>query len=228
MRSRAKRRQPVLIVMAKTPRLGAAKRRLAAEIGDVAALRFYRNCLNRMLQRLAHDPRWRVQLAVAPHEAIADPFWRRLASRHGVELVGQGEGDLGERMQRLLDKANGPAVLIGSDIPEIEPADIADAFRRLGRADAVFGPARDGGFWLAGFSRRQLHPFDDVRWSSSEALLDVIGNLKGRRIGLAATLSDVDGSTAYRRFMGPAARMVFPAPLRRRETQPRGDRTLVV
>ncbi|WP_425283593.1 DUF2064 domain-containing protein [Methyloceanibacter stevinii] len=47
----------------------------------------------------------------------------------------------------------GPVVLVGSDIPRISRAHIAEAFRLLGNADAVFGPAQDGGYWLVGFKR---------------------------------------------------------------------------
>ena len=59
-----------LVIMAKSPRLGLAKRRLGAEIGDIAALRFYRNCLNRSCSRLGSDPRWQTLLAVTPDREI--------------------------------------------------------------------------------------------------------------------------------------------------------------
>ncbi len=45
--------RPVVILFARTPRLGLVKRRLASDIGDVAALRFYRNQLTRMIRELA-------------------------------------------------------------------------------------------------------------------------------------------------------------------------------
>ncbi len=48
----------------------------------------------------------------------------------------------------------GPVVIIGADIPEITPDHIGRAFAALGRSDAVFGPAADGGYWLVGLKRR--------------------------------------------------------------------------
>ena len=52
----------------------------------------------------------------------------------------------------------GPVVVIGSDIPGITARHIAEAFRLLGRHAFVFGPARDGGYWLVGARRRPAGP----------------------------------------------------------------------
>ena len=183
---------PRLIVMAKQPRAGAVKRRLARGIGTVAATRFYRTTLRHTLMRLGADPRWQTYLAVTPDLALREPFWP-LWPR--VTRIPQGEGDLGARMQRLFDAMPpGPAVLVGSDIPAICPTHIAEAFRCLGRADAVFGPAEDGGYWLVGFRRSpgRLSPFDGVPWSTDQALAATCDNLKGRTVALTDTLSDVD------------------------------------
>ena len=82
----------------------------------------------------------------------------------------------------------------GSDIPAMRPAHIAQAFKLLGSADAVFGRAPDGGYWLVGLRRvpRVLKPFADVRWSGPNTLADTLANLAGKRVAFAATLSDVD------------------------------------
>jgi len=73
-----------LVVLAKAPRLGTVKRRLAADIGAVAALRFYRATLAATLRRLGRDPRWTTWLAVTPDAAAArDAGWLR-SLRAGV------------------------------------------------------------------------------------------------------------------------------------------------
>ena len=89
----------------------------------------------------------------------------------------------------------GPVCLIGADVPGIDRQRIAEAFAALGRNDMVFGPAPDGGFWLIGAKRgATLSPrvFDGVRWSTRHALADTRAKLPGKRIGLVATLRDVD------------------------------------
>ena len=121
-----------------------------------------------------------------------------------VNLVDQGTGDLGDRMQRMFNTLPiGPVVIIGSDVPNIERADIANAFHQLGRHDAVFGPAPDGGYWLVGQSRRRtvLPMFDNVRWSSEHALSDTMANLKGAPVKLLRQLADVDDAASYRNWL---------------------------
>ena len=181
-----------LILFARMPRLGAGKRRLAREIGPVAALRFERLMLARSLRRLGRDRRWTLRLAVTPDRAASR--WR---GRYRV--VPQGRGDLGERMRRALAGCPpGPAVLIGTDIPEMAAAHIAEAFTLLGRYDVVFGPAGDGGFWLVG-ARHRPPDFGAVRWSSRHALADVLANLPSSlSVGFAARLDDVDDGPSYR------------------------------
>ena len=207
-RTRRGAHAPYLIVMAKSPRSGRIKRRLAARIGAGPATRFYRSCLTHTLRRLGSDRRWRTLLAVFPDSDIGAGFWPS-----GIRRLPQGCGDLGARMQRLFRKLPpGPAIIVGSDIPKISAASVAQAFRLLGNAEAVFGRAPDGGYWLIGLRRspRLLAPFAPVRWSSSHALADTLGNLKGSRVAFAATLGDVDTEGDFRRLRGNWERLIPP------------------
>jgi uncharacterized protein len=176
--------------MAKAPVAGRVKTRLAAEAGAGAAVRFARHSLAALLQRVAIDARWSTTLAVTPDIAATSRLCRR-----SLLVMPQGGGDLGARMQRLFDRAPlGPVVIVGTDIPDIGRAHIAAAFRLLGRHDAVFGPAADGGYWLVGLRRRPrtLRPFRGVRWSTEHALADTLANLRGHSIARLPTLCDVD------------------------------------
>jgi hypothetical protein len=186
-----------LVLFLRAPRLGAGKRRLAREIGDVAAVHFERLMLARLARRLGRDGRWRLRIALTPDRA-------RLLRYGRCDVVGQGSGDLGARMRRAIAACPpGPAVLIGADIPALGAAHIAAAFRLLGSCDLVFGPAADGGFWLFGARCRQYLPelFRGVRWSTADALADVLAALPGgAEVGFAARLEDVDDAEAYRRL----------------------------
>ena len=192
--------------MAKHPAMGRVKRRLAREAGATAATRFYRGSLAHTVLRLASDPRWLTVLAMDCAPGDAQGFSPRRAT-----MMAQGKGDLGVRMQRLFSRLPpGPVVIVGGDIPSIRPAHIAEAFRLLGSADAVFGPAPDGGYWLVGLKRRPRvpKPFAAVRWSGPHALADTRENLKGCRVALAARLSDVDRAEDLRREGGRAGRLI--------------------
>lgn len=198
--------------------MGAVKTRLAADIGQVRSLRFYRSLTGVLIRRLATDRRWRTVLAVTPDRARGSRLWPP-----GVRRTPQGRGDLGARMLRLLrGQGHRPAVLIGSDIPGIGAAHIAEAFRLLRENDVVFGPAADGGFWLVGLKSSPRLPgvFGGVRWSGPHALADTLGNLAGRKIGFAATLSDVDEAASYRRVAHLGARVTLPAGAGRGEEAP--------
>lgn len=192
-----------LVIFAKEPLLGAVKTRLARDIGAAAALGFYEQTLRDLVRRVACNAPWRCWLAVTP-----DGFARQARRRwrflpRNVAVVPQGPGDLGARMARSFARLPpGPAVLIGSDIPAIARAHIADAFAALGRHDAVFGPAEDGGYWLVGQRRLRAMPglFRHVRWSSADALADTLANLaRGQTHALVARLADIDDGAAYAR-----------------------------
>ena len=188
-----------LVLFVRAPALGRGKRRLAREIGDVAALRFERQMLAVLPRRLGRNRRWRLRIAATPDRA------RRCGPRRParIERVGQGVGDLGTRMSRAIGACPpGPVVLVGSDIPAMRASHIAAAFGLLGARDLVFGPAEDGGFWLVGTRRRQHLPalFRAVRWSTADTLADVLANLpRHLAIGFVERLADVDDAEAYRR-----------------------------
>jgi uncharacterized protein len=195
-----------LIVMARAPVAGRVKTRLAAEAGLATAVRFARHSLTALVRRVGMDARWSTLLAVTPDNSVRSRTWPR-----GVGLMPQGVGDLGRRMQRLMDDAPpGPVVIIGTDIPGIGRGHIASAFGALGRHDAVLGPAEDGGYWLVGLRRRPrvLRAFAGVRWSSAHALGDTLANLRGHKSALLPTLGDVDTAGDLDRHAGRWGRRI--------------------
>ena len=195
--------------MARLPVAGAVKSRLARAIGTTQATRFYRNAVSTTIARLAGQPFWQTIVAVTPDWAIADRTWPR-----GVSVMAQGPGDLGARMQRLLERQRpGPVVVIGTDIPGIQVQDVRRAFYILGRKNVVFGPAQDGGFWLVGLRRRPrpVQLFKGVRWSAPSTLVQTRANIAEGKVGIASTLRDVDHAcdlAAHHRILG---RRILPA-----------------
>ncbi len=189
----------ILIVMAKAPRFGRVKTRLAAGVGPLEAWRFYRNSLNALLCRLGRDRRWQLILAVTPDDFSGGrAFW----PRHGARRA-QGRGDLGQRMRNALlaaGRSGDRVVLIGGDIPGVEAGHIDNAFRALARRSMVVGPAGDGGFWLIGIRREGKGPgdgglagaFDGIRWSQPDVLQRLLENTRHRPPVLTDCLQDVD------------------------------------
>ncbi len=151
-----------LVVLTRWPVPGRCKRRLAAGIGNRRAAAVQHR-LNRHTLASALALRELHRGAITPELVLAtEPLGPRAAQRWARQLgadrgVGQGSGGLGLRMQRQLQRAwregTGQVVLIGSDLPELQPADLLAAFQALERVPLVLGPATDGGYWLIGLAR---------------------------------------------------------------------------
>lgn len=188
------RLKPLVVVMVRAPLPGKAKTRLSRQIGSTEALRFYRTTSVTVIRRLARDPRWQLVLAVTPDHHVGSRFWPAHLPR-----TPQGPGGLGRRMRLLLSRMRGcPVVLIGSDIPDVRPADIAAALRKITASNLVLGPAGDGGFWLIAIHARPLRHdvFDNVRWSTEFAMADTVRTWRGA-VAFATRLSDVDTPEDY-------------------------------
>jgi 2-phospho-L-lactate guanylyltransferase (CobY/MobA/RfbA family) len=151
--------------------------------------------LRKALAGLA-SARWDCWIAVTPDRfAARGRFWPPR-----WQAIPQGGGDLGARMARLFATLPpGPAVIVGSDIPELRATDATLAFAALVDHDLVVGPARDGGYWLVGLSRTARATgaatglFRAVRWSTSHALADTLRNVPiDWRLVRLRELSDVD------------------------------------
>lgn len=182
-----------VFIYAKPPVMGLSKTRLADGLGAAEAQRIARWTFEKTLQA-THDNRWKTILATTPDKylnATLGGLWPK-----SLERMSQGNGDLTERLNKGLRAAgNGKVLFIGADCPDITNALIAEAFDRLSQSDAVFGPARDGGFWLFGINKRTQtrSPFEKVRWSTKHALGDVRDNLFGQaKISYLPELIDID------------------------------------
>jgi rSAM/selenodomain-associated transferase 1 len=198
--------------MLKEPRPGRVKTRLAAGIGSIAAARWFRTHATALVARL-EDPRWRMVLAVAPdREGLASRVWPAHLPR-----MPQGPGDLGARMGRLFRTLPpGPVLIVGADIAGLTRGPVARAFAALERADAVLGPAEDGGYWGIGLKRTARPParlFENVRWSTPHALADTAATLPARTARVD-TLADIDTAADLART-GMSSCSKYP---RRRQT----------
>lgn len=191
--------------MVKLAAAGRVKTRLAKGLGAGRAAAIYRQMTAALLRDVARDRRWETWLAIAPDHALASPTWPS-----GPQRIAQGRGDLGRRMGRLAaELPPGPVVIIGTDVPDIRTGHIMRAFRQLEFHDAVFGPAADGGYWLAGLARRRAVPglFADVRWSSPHALADSLRPFARLRVALLDELSDIDDAEDWRAHQCRARRV---------------------
>jgi rSAM/selenodomain-associated transferase 1 len=112
----------------------------------------------------------------------------------GFDVVPQRGRGLDERLAHAFDDLGGPAVIVGMDTPQLTPRLLAGALSSLERADAVLGPAFDGGYWAIGLRRADPRALLGVPMSVAST-----GERQRRRLlalGLSVaelqTLRDVD------------------------------------
>lgn len=154
-----------IAVFAKAPVPGRVKTRLAADLGDERAARLAASLTTHALAMAVGAAMGPVELWCSPD--AKHPFFGECAARFGVNLREQRGADLGERMQVAIGDAlaaGSPVLLIGSDCPALDAAILERAAAALGRHDAVFVPAEDGGYVLVGMARRVAGAFDGIAW----------------------------------------------------------------
>ena len=121
------------------------------------------------------------------------------------------EGDtLGQRMyhavHKILQMGYDKCVLIGTDIPELQPGHLEHAFRVLENRDIVFGRTEDGGYYLVGMKKAWKEAFGLQTYGVSTVFADTLRNLEkaGITVGYTDTLQDMDTPAdlqSYRRRM---------------------------
>jgi len=198
---------PRLCIFARTPQLGAVKRRLAVELGDAAALQAYEVLVEDALARLAVVDGVISELWVGGEPNDRVEHWAR---SWNVAVQCQQGDDLGARMLHALTEslAIAPAgLVVGADCQDIDADYIAGALAQLVHADVVLGPAEDGGYGLIGARRsaRRGLPrlFDDMPWGTGDVLQLTLQRCRGAELhcSLLQEIWDVDTAADWQRFL---------------------------
>ncbi len=184
-----------LIVMAKAPVPGYAKTRLIPVLGAAGAAALAERLLERAVEHALEAGLGPVELCCAPD--AGHPAFERFAGRERLSLTGQGDGDLGARMWRALERAlehAGRALLIGTDAPDLDARVLCRAAASLETHDAVFVPALDGGYALVGLCRPAPSLFANMVWSTPQVMARTRTRLAeaGLRHAELAPVRDID------------------------------------
>ena len=190
--------EPRIIIFVKAPRPGFVKTRLAAAIGNEAACDAYRQLAETVVANLAPLPHAELRFTPDDAENEITPWLN-----DGWTTRPQDEGDLGERMHRAFTEANGPAIIIGSDCPQVKLNDFITAAKTLQTHDVVIGPATDGGYWLIGLNAPCPALFEGIEWSTGGVLQSTLAKADeaGLSVQLLRELGDVDTGADWERFM---------------------------
>ncbi len=203
-----------VIVIAKQPVPGRVKTRLTPPFSPQQAARLAAAALADTLAAAARVPAARRVLAL---EGIAGDWLPP-----GFDVIAQRGRGLDERLAAAFGEAYArlpvPMILIGMDTPQVtgEMLDAAICPLATGAADAVFGPAADGGFWLLGLQRPDPALLLGVPMSAVETGQVQLTRLTGAglRVHHLPPHTDVDDLASARAVAAQAPHSRFAATLR--------------
>jgi uncharacterized protein len=172
-----------VIIFAKAPIPGTVKTRMIPALGEMGAAMLHMALVERAIENVARHCD-SVELCCAPD--ASDPYFASLVDDFAnadeddteteieISLTAQGDGDLGERMLRALDRAlkhDSHAAILGADCPSVSAKDIANAEAALANHDVVLIPAEDGGYVFIAAKRVAATMFDNIVWGTSQVLV---------------------------------------------------------
>lgn len=176
-----------IVVMARWPSPGRCKRRLSRDLNNELGLSHSSERATQIQTRLTLHTAAVVRdlagtMEIEPILAVSG-LGPRAAKRWGQQLGLpqvrlQGRGQLGTRLRRQFMQGyrHGiPCLVIGTDLPELNPDDLKQAIEHLKRHDLVLGPASDGGYWLLGIGASlicnpQHWPLIGIPWGGPTVL----------------------------------------------------------
>ena len=167
--------RPVLriLVFARAPVAGQAKTRLAPRLGAWGAARLQARLTLHALRTALASGCGPVELHVTARHRV----FLHYANTLGIRVRMQQGRDLGERMHRSLRRARA-AILIGTDCPELRPADLRRAARLLQAGnEVVLAPAEDGGYVLIAARHVSARLFEAMEWGSAGVYASTIRRL---------------------------------------------------
>lgn len=179
-----------LYIMCKAPVAGQVKTRLLSEYSPEQAAELYVNMAETVIHRVS---RLFDDVCIAVDDP-AHPFF----STFDLPLCTQGEGDLGQRMSRLMlqgfaDGADA-VMFLGTDSPHMPDSRLLQAAEALQNHDIVIGPVEDGGYDLIAMTT-PADVFNNITWSSGKVLEQTLSHIKC--LGLSCQQLDVGFDIDY-------------------------------
>ncbi len=180
----------LLLIFTRNPELGKCKTRLAAKIGDPAALEVYKFLLN-------HTVGFTKDLKGEKYVYYSETIWENDIWDNTLfhKRLQEGE-DLGKRMEKAFSDGFSSdfkkIIIIGSDMFDLSQSDLDLAFSSLDEHDYVVGPAEDGGYYLLGMKTLNSKLFQNKIWGTGSVLSDTLKDLEKENVFLLPEKNDVD------------------------------------
>jgi len=184
----------LLVIMAKAPKPGAVKTRLASRLSANAVSDFY-CCLLQDTLALARSLK-DVEVAImCPDSDVLDLI--ELAGRATTVVAQKGEGLAAGLISVFAHFTQHPhrhVIAFNSDSPHLPPAVLEEAFETLSAHDLVVGPTHDGGYYLVGAKASHPGLFANDGMSTDSALERLLSRARSLdlSLGFAPPFYDID------------------------------------
>jgi uncharacterized protein len=176
-----------LVIMAKAPRLGSVKTRLAESLSLQAVTQLYRCLLNdtiALAQVLDH-----VEIAIMCPASDVEDLSRAAKTVRIVPQTGQGlAAGLASVFKHFATPGHQRVIAFNSDSPHLPPTVLETAFDVLEACDLVVGPTHDGGYYLVGAKASHPGLFNSDGMGTANALEALL--TRARSLGLSVHLTD--------------------------------------
>jgi len=180
-----------LIIMAKAPRVGHVKTRLASSLPAEAVVGLYRSMLEDTVD-LARSVSTDIVAIVCPTSDVADlSSWLPAIETVGQQGVGLAAG-LASAFRIFINRGYRRVVALDGDSPQLPPETLNKAFQLLDTADVVVGPTTDGGYYLVGSKTVQAELFNTQGMGTGSALGSLVAIAQGLNLRVAQTETAYD------------------------------------
>ena len=203
-----------LVIMAKAPRLGSVKTRLARSLSLQAAGELYRCFLaDTIALAQALDG---VEVAIMCPETDVEDLARAAGGAVGVvPQIGNGlAAGLTSVFAHFAGTGHSHIVAFNSDSPHLPVAVLESAFNALAKYDVVIGPTEDGGYYLVGATASHPGLFTGDVMGTTSAFETLLARAREKRLSVHLTepFYDIDEAADLGRLAAELERTPGKAP----------------
>ena len=186
----------VLVIMAKAPRPGAVKTRLASDLSPEAVTAFYCCLLDDTLALARSLKSHDVEVAVMCPDSDVNELAQLVGNEASV-VAQKGEGLAAGLDSVFVHFAGGHErriIAFNSDSPHLPRSALEAAFKTLAAHDVVVGPTYDGGYYLVGAKASHPTLFAGDGMGTSSALERLLSRARSLElsVGFADRFYDID------------------------------------
>ncbi|RKE98406.1 TIGR04282 family arsenosugar biosynthesis glycosyltransferase [Ichthyenterobacterium magnum] len=180
----------LIIVFTRNPELGKVKTRLAKTIGDISALNIYKFLLEhteKTIRNISSDKAVYYSVKIRDNDIWDTSIYQKYQQEGedlGIKMLNAFKNGFESNYKKI--------IIVGSDLFDLEPKHIEEAFHKLDNHDVVIGPAKDGGYYLLGMKKLYSEVFKNKTWGTETVRQDTLNDLQNESVFLLEELNDVD------------------------------------